>query len=29
MKQEFNTVTTVLAKKVLHLVGADTTGKIL
>ena len=29
MKQELSTVTIDLAKKVFHLVGADTTGKIL
>ena len=29
MKQELNTVAVYLAKKVFHLVGSDTTGKIL
>jgi len=29
MKQELSTVAIDLAKKVFHLVGADTTGKIL
>ena len=29
MKQELNTVAVDLAKKVFHLVGSDTTGKIL
>jgi len=29
MKQELSTVAIALAKKIFHLVGADTTGKIL
>jgi transposase len=29
MKQELSTVAIDLAKKILHLVGADTTGRIL